>query len=51
MPKIVSIAVEGSDYIGVDSQGRIWKGRMERGQAGNYVKWEQIEQEFPRHAS
>ena len=51
MPKLVSIAVEGSGYIAVDSQGRVWKGRMERGQSGSQIKWEQIEQEFPRHAS
>jgi hypothetical protein len=49
-PKLVSIAVERSqqEYIAVDSQGRLWRGRATGSQRGEYIKWEQVEQEFPR---
>jgi hypothetical protein len=49
-PKIVTIAVEGSErYIAVDSQGRVWQGRIETHRGGDrFINWRRIEHEFPR---
>ena len=52
-PKLITITPEGSErYIAVDSQGRVWRGRMEPSRGGSrFIKWEHIDQEFPREAS
>ena len=54
-PKIVSIAVEGPDkYIAVDSQGRVWLGKIaiSRGKSGDtVVRWERIGHEFSGEGS
>ena len=49
-PQLVSIAVEGSErYIAVDSEGRVWQGRIETGRDGSlYIRWERLGSEFQR---
>ncbi len=50
-PELISIAIEGPErYIAVDSAGRVWQGKMVSGPRNAYIKWEQVEQEFPRGA-
>jgi hypothetical protein len=48
-PQLVSIAVEGSAYIAVDSAGQVWQGRIVTGQRGDkYIDWKPLDSEFPR---
>jgi hypothetical protein len=50
-PQLVSIAVEGSGYIAVDSAGQVWQGRIVTGQRGDkYIDWKPLDSEFPRGA-
>ena len=50
MPKLIHVST-GSDrgtFIGVDEDGVVWRGRMERDQSSEFIAWEPIRSQFSR---
>ena len=53
MPKIVQIMQDNTvarGYLGVDSDGRLWKGEVKTSQprGDRYIDWTPLHQEFPK---
>lgn len=48
----VSTDAEGRAFIGVDADGGVWRGQMQRDQGDeDYILWKHIRSEFERRGS
>lgn len=51
MPKLIHISTDtgGRTFIGVDEEGNVWRGQIERDRGGSeYIAWKYIRSEFER---
>ena len=52
-PQLVQIALDaqGHNTIGVDRDGGVWRGRIQRDRAGDeFIVWKRMRSEFPADA-
>ncbi|MBI4628076.1 MAG: hypothetical protein HY729_05155 [Candidatus Rokubacteria bacterium] len=50
MAKLIQVSTdaEGRTFIGVDADGEVWRGQMQRDQSEEYILWKRIRSEFER---
>ena len=50
MPKLIHVSTDtgGRTFIGVDEEGDVWRGQIERDRIGadEYIAWKRIRSEF-----